>query len=63
METVTRTIGNTKITIHSPNGLISMTPEQRTEWFQSEYKKGNPVVKRIVEAMFKIRSVKEVAEA
>lgn len=62
METVTRMIGNTKITIHSPNGLISMSAQERQEWFHSEWAKGNPVVKRIVEVMHKNLMAREVAQ-
>ncbi|MES9738346.1 hypothetical protein ABWK46_13590 [Peribacillus frigoritolerans] len=42
-------IGNTKIIIHSP--LMDMTEDEREAWFDSEMKKGNPVLKQIAKAV------------
>lgn len=42
-------IGNSTIIIHSP--LVAMNSEQRKNWFESEWEKGNPVLKEIAEAV------------
>ncbi|MEK5445196.1 MULTISPECIES: hypothetical protein [Bacillaceae] len=41
--------GNTTVIIHSP--LVLMTPEERKQWFDEEWKKGNPILKQIAEAV------------
>lgn len=41
--------GNTKVIIHSP--LVLMTPDEQKQWFDEEWKKGNPVLKQIAEAV------------
>ncbi|WP_025911973.1 hypothetical protein [Priestia flexa] len=40
--------GNTKVKIVSP--FIELTKEQQREWFESEWKKGNPIIHDIVDA-------------
>lgn len=40
--------GNTKVTIFSP--LVHMTKEERREYFQTEWKKGNPILRNIAQA-------------
>lgn len=40
--------GNTKVKIVSP--LVNMTPQEQYEWFESEWEKGNPVLRDIVDA-------------
>ncbi|QQE79632.1 hypothetical protein [Alicyclobacillus sp. SO9] len=55
METVVKKIGNTKITVHSPSGIISKSPVQRQKWFREEWAAGNPVVRSIVDAAFKLQ--------
>jgi hypothetical protein len=42
-------IGNTKIVIKSK--LVSMTSEERSEWYREEVEKGNPILKRIAKAV------------
>ncbi|MFK9120725.1 hypothetical protein ACJEBK_28405 [Peribacillus frigoritolerans] len=42
-------IENTKIIIHSP--LMDMTEDERKAWFDSEMKRGNPVLKQIAKAV------------
>jgi hypothetical protein len=42
-------IGNTTIIIHSP--LMDMTEEERREWYRSQQKAGNPVLKEIAKAV------------
>lgn len=54
MVTVVKHIGNTRITVHSPNGIIAMTPEERQAWFKKAWESGDPVVKGIVEAVCRI---------
>lgn len=41
--------GNAKGIIVSP--LMSMTPEEQKQWFDEEWKKGNPVLKQIADAV------------
>lgn len=48
MVTVVHQIGNTKITAHSPSGVIGMEPEQQQEWMARERDAGNILVERIV---------------
>jgi hypothetical protein len=43
--------GKTKIVIHSP--LMGMTEDEQEKWFEDEWKKGNPILKQIVEAAWK----------
>jgi len=40
--------GNTKVKIVS--SLVNMTPQERYEWFESEWEKDNPVLRDIVDA-------------
>ncbi|WP_336883817.1 hypothetical protein [Priestia koreensis] len=40
--------GKTKITIVSP--LVNMSSEERVAWFESEWEKGNLILKDIVDA-------------
>ncbi|MEH7328093.1 hypothetical protein CN330_24245 [Priestia megaterium] len=40
--------GDTKVKIVSP--LVNMKPQERYEWFESEWEKGNPVLRDIVDA-------------
>jgi sugar phosphate isomerase/epimerase len=56
MVTMVKQIGNSKIIVHSPSGVIAMTPEQRREWFARQWEEGNPVVRRIVEVALDIES-------
>lgn len=42
-------IGNTTVIVHSP--LVLMTPEERKLWFESEWEKGNPILKSIADAV------------
>jgi hypothetical protein len=42
-------IGNTTVIIHSP--LVLMSVDEKSEWFRTEWEKGNPVLKRIAEAV------------
>ncbi|UOF90831.1 hypothetical protein LSG31_00670 [Fodinisporobacter ferrooxydans] len=49
MVTLVNEIGNSKITVYSPSGVITMTPEERREWFEREFEKGNPVVRQVAE--------------
>ena len=42
-------IGNTRIVIKSR--LVSMTSEERSEWYRQETEKGNPLLKRIAKAV------------
>lgn len=42
-------IGNATIIVHSI--LAKMTSEERTEWFKTEWEKGNPVLKEIAAAV------------
>lgn len=51
MQTVTRMYGLTRVTVHSPGGILNMTPEEREKWFDAQAEAGNPVVLAIVEAM------------
>ncbi|MFD1738344.1 hypothetical protein ACFSCX_17615 [Bacillus salitolerans] len=46
--------GNTKVIIHCE--LAKMTKEQRKEWYEKEWEKGNPVLKAIVEAAVSCQS-------
>ncbi|MBA2874665.1 hypothetical protein [Thermaerobacillus caldiproteolyticus] len=41
--------GNTIVIIHSP--LVLMSAEERKEWFEKEWEKGNPVLKQIAKAV------------
>lgn len=41
--------GNTTVIIHSP--LVLMSADERKEWFQKEWEKGNPVLKQIAKAV------------
>ncbi|GIN88661.1 hypothetical protein J6TS2_50470 [Heyndrickxia sporothermodurans] len=41
--------GNTKIIIHS--NFVYLSEEEQTKWFESELKKGNPIVKEIEAAV------------
>lgn len=41
--------GKTTVIIHSH--LVHMTPEEREQWFEDEWKKGNPVLKQIARAV------------
>lgn len=40
--------GNTKVKIVSP--LVNMTSQEQYEWFESEWKKGNPILREMVDA-------------
>lgn len=40
--------GNTKVKIVSP--LVNMTSQEQHEWFESEWKKGNPILREMVDA-------------
>lgn len=42
-------IGNTKMVIHSD--IVNLSEEERKQWFKSEMKKGNPVLKEIEAAV------------
>jgi hypothetical protein len=42
-------IGNSTIIIHSP--LVTMSAEQRGDWFKEEWEKGNSVLKEIAAAV------------
>ncbi|WP_018130179.1 hypothetical protein [Effusibacillus pohliae] len=42
-------VGNSKITVHSPCGVIAMEPDEQREWFKREWESGNPAVRRLVE--------------
>ncbi len=42
-------IGNTTVIIYSP--LVVMNEKERKDWFKSEWKKGNPVLKEIADAV------------
>lgn len=44
MVTVVKQIGNSKITFYSPSGVITLSPEERGQWFTRELEAGNPVV-------------------
>ncbi|WP_197431005.1 hypothetical protein [Anoxybacillus sp. P3H1B] len=41
--------GNTTVIIHSP--LVHMSADERKEWFEKEWEKGNPVLKQIAQAV------------
>jgi hypothetical protein len=41
--------GNTTVIIHSP--LVLMSAQERKEWFEKEWEKGNPVLKQIAQAV------------
>lgn len=45
--------GNTKVVIHSP--LASMSSKERSQYYQDEWKKGNPNLKNLVDAMLDIQ--------
>lgn len=49
MTTETLWFGNTKVTVHSPTGVFSMTSEERSEWFERELEARNPVVLQMAE--------------
>jgi hypothetical protein len=42
-------IGNSKVIFHSP--LVEMDEKERSEWFQREWEDGNPILKRISNAV------------
>lgn len=42
--------GNTTVIIHSK--LAHMSSDDKNTWFFNEYKNGNPVIKRIVDAAY-----------
>lgn len=42
-------IGNTKIVIYSD--FVNLSKEEQQKWFDTELKKGNPIVKEIVAAV------------
>ncbi|MBO0962529.1 hypothetical protein J1P26_22805 [Neobacillus sp. MM2021_6] len=42
-------IGNTTVIVYSP--LVLMSDDERAEWFNSEWEKGNPVLKEIAAAV------------
>lgn len=42
-------IGNTKVVIKSK--LATMTSEERRDWYRNESENGNPVLKRISQAV------------
>ncbi len=44
--------GNATLRIHS--SLAHMSKEEQREWFQTEYKKGNPVVQNIAHTTLKL---------
>lgn len=54
MHTLVNHIGNSVVRVHSPNGLTSMSPEERQAWFDKAWEAGDPTVKRIVEMVCKI---------
>ncbi|MCG5026769.1 hypothetical protein MAH48_14225 [Anoxybacillus flavithermus] len=41
--------GNTTVIVHSP--LVLMSPEERKQWFEQEWQKGNPILRQIAEAV------------
>lgn len=42
-------IGNSKIKVHSPSGVICMTHEEQRVWFREQWSIGNIAVRRAVE--------------
>lgn len=42
-------IGNTTIIVHSH--LVAMNEAERVKWYQEEWRRGNPVLKQISEAV------------
>ena len=48
------TIGNTRIIVRSPNGVIVMEPSEQREWFRRQWEQGNPVVRTIAETALEI---------
>lgn len=51
MQTVTRMYGLTRVTAHSPGGILDMTPEERGKWFDAQAEAGNPAVIAVIKAM------------
>ncbi|GCD83994.1 hypothetical protein [Parageobacillus thermoglucosidasius] len=49
--------GNTTVIIHSP--LVLMSPNERKEWFEKEWEKGNPILKQIAQAVIDCYRAKE----
>jgi hypothetical protein len=41
--------GNTTVIVYS--NLVTMTSDERRQWYKNEWEKGNPVLKKIAEAM------------
>ncbi|MBW7642451.1 hypothetical protein [Geobacillus thermoleovorans] len=53
--------GNTTVIVHSP--LVLMSPEERKQWFEQEWQKGNPILRQIAEAVLDCyRSIDNVTE-
>ncbi|BDG48662.1 hypothetical protein [Parageobacillus sp. KH3-4] len=49
--------GNTTVIIHSP--LVLMSAQERKEWFEKEWEKGNPILKQIAQAVIDCYRPKE----
>lgn len=52
--TVSKQIGNTKITVHSKSGFLYMSPEEQREYFRKLQEAGDPVICRIAETMSRL---------
>ncbi len=53
--------GNTTVIVHSP--LVLMSKEERKQWFEQEWQKGNPILRQIAEAVLDCyRSIDNVTE-
>lgn len=50
----TTEVGLTRITVHSPSGVIAMSPAEQKAWFDAEWEKGNPVIRRLAEVALEI---------
>lgn len=47
MVTQIHQIGSSKITVHSPTGVIALSGDEQREWFQEAWQAGHPVVRGI----------------
>lgn len=54
METRTCQIRNSNMTVHSPSGIIAMTPEQQRNWFRLQWESRNVIVCQMVDSALAI---------
>lgn len=49
MFSVTHSIGNTKIIVHSPTGIIQKSKQEQQEYFSKKQLEGDPIICQIAE--------------